>query len=39
MAKTQAVMGIDIGTNTIKILTAKKDVETGKIRGLVFKNY
>ncbi len=36
MAKTQVVMGIDIGTNTIKILTARKDIETGKIVEVLF---
>ena len=31
MARIQTVAGIDIGTNVIKVLVAKKDTETGKI--------
>ncbi len=36
MAKTQVVTGIDIGTSIIKIITARKDVETGKIIDILF---
>lgn len=36
MAKTQVVTGVDIGTNKIKILTARKDLETGKIIEVLF---
>jgi cell division protein FtsA len=36
MAKTQVVTGVDIGTNKIKILTARKDLETGKIVEVLF---
>ncbi|MFA5086910.1 MAG: cell division protein FtsA [Candidatus Paceibacterota bacterium] len=36
MAKTQITTGIDIGTDTIKILAVKKDVDTGKILDIVF---
>jgi cell division protein FtsA len=32
MAKSQIVTGIDIGTDTIKILTIKKDLDTGEIQ-------
>ena len=38
MAKTQIVIGIDIGTDTIKILAVKKDLETGKILETFFLN-
>lgn len=31
MSRIQTVAGIDIGTNVIKVLVAKKDTETGKI--------
>ncbi|MFA5368630.1 MAG: cell division protein FtsA [Candidatus Paceibacterota bacterium] len=36
MSKTQITTGIDIGTDTIKILAVKKDFETGKILDVVF---
>ncbi|MDD5696765.1 MAG: cell division protein FtsA [Candidatus Pacebacteria bacterium] len=36
MAKTQIVTGIDIGTDTIKLLIVRKDVETGKIVDVLF---
>ncbi|MFA5013524.1 MAG: cell division protein FtsA [Candidatus Paceibacterota bacterium] len=36
MAKTQIVTGIDVGTDTIKILAVKKDVETGKVLDVLF---
>jgi len=36
MAKTQIVTGIDIGTDTIKLLTVRKDAETGKIVDVLF---
>ena len=36
MAKTQVVTGIDIGTSVIKIITARKDSETGKIIEVLF---
>lgn len=38
MAKTQIVIGIDIGTDTIKILAVKKEIETGKILETIFLN-
>lgn len=36
MAKTQIVTGIDIGTDKIKLLIVRKDVETGKIIDVLF---
>ncbi len=36
MSKIQITTGIDIGTDTIKILAVKKDFETGKILDVVF---
>ncbi|MFA5080010.1 MAG: cell division FtsA domain-containing protein [Candidatus Paceibacterota bacterium] len=36
MAKPQIVTGIDIGTDTIKILTVKKDPNTGEIQEVLF---
>jgi len=30
MAKTQIISGIDIGTDTIKLLTVKKEERSGK---------
>lgn len=36
MAKTQITTGIDIGTDSFKILAAKKDIETGRILDIVF---
>ncbi|MDD5568848.1 MAG: cell division protein FtsA [Candidatus Pacebacteria bacterium] len=38
MAKTQIVTGIDIGTDTIKILAARKDAESGKISEIIFSD-
>lgn len=36
MAKTQTTIGIDIGTDAIKILAVKKDFDTGKILDVIF---
>ncbi|MCK9578028.1 cell division protein FtsA [bacterium] len=36
MAKPQIVTGIDIGTDTIKILTVKKDPDTGDVQEVLF---
>lgn len=36
MTKSQLVTGIDIGTDTIKILTVRKDEETGEIQEVLF---
>jgi len=36
MAKTQIITGIDIGTDKIKLLIVRKDVETGKIIDVLF---
>lgn len=38
MSKIQTVIGIDIGTDTIKILAVKKESETGKILETIFLN-
>lgn len=36
MAKTQIISGIDIGTDTIKLLTVRKEEESGKIIEILF---
>jgi len=36
MAKTQIISGIDIGTDTIKLLTVKKEERSGKIIDVLF---
>jgi cell division protein FtsA len=36
MSKTQITTGIDIGTDTIKILAVKKDIDTGKVLEVIF---
>ncbi|MDD4409502.1 MAG: cell division protein FtsA [Candidatus Pacebacteria bacterium] len=36
MTKPQLVTGIDIGTDTIKILTVKKNIDTGDIQEVLF---
>ncbi|MCK9393744.1 MAG: cell division protein FtsA [Candidatus Paceibacterota bacterium] len=36
MAKPQIVTGIDIGTDTIKILTVKKNPDTGEVQEVLF---
>lgn len=36
MTKSQIVTGIDIGTDTIKILTVKKNIDTGEVQEVLF---
>jgi len=36
MAKFQIAIGIDIGTDTIKILAVKKDIESGRVSDIIF---